>query len=136
MMVRILKILAFLLLTGPLVHGEPGPPDIQAALKAVTKAIGSGSAAQVAEYFSRMADLDVPGYNGTYSKAQAGKILSDFFSAHKVNEFSVTKQDETGDGGTYTIGVLKCGAKKYRVYFIMKEESGKAVIPVFKINEQ
>ncbi len=133
---RILKILWLFLLLGPAVSGASGPADLQAALKAVTRAIGSGSADVISPYISRMADLEVPGFSGTYSKAQAGKILSDFFSAHKVNEFSVTKQDGTGDGGIYTIGLLKCGDKKYRVYFMIKEENGKPVIPVFKINEQ
>ncbi len=135
-MIRILKILCLLLLPGPWACGAPSPGGLQPALKEVTNAIRSGSANAIEPYISRMADLDVPGYTGTYSKAQAGKILSDFFSAHKVNEFSVTKQDGTGDGGIYTIGALKSGDKKYRVYFIMKEDNGKPVIPVFKINEQ
>ncbi len=133
---RTFKILSLLLALAPLAWAAENPSGLQAALKEVTKAIGSGSSGAVAQYISRMADLDVPGYSGTYSKAQAGKILSDFFSAHKVNEFSVTKQDGTGDGGIYTIGMLKCGDEKFRVYFIMKEDNGKPVIPVFKINEQ
>jgi hypothetical protein len=135
-MVRFLKILCLFLLMTPAVSGATGPADLQPALKAVTKALGSGSADIVGGYFSQMADLDLPGYTGTYSKAQAGKILSDFLAAHKVSEFSITKQDETGNGGIFTIGLLKSASKLYRVYFIMKEENGKPVIPVFKINEQ
>jgi hypothetical protein len=135
-MVRFLKFFCLLLLLTPAVSGAPAPSDLQPALKTVTSALGSGSADVVSGYFSRMADLDLPGYTGTYSRAQAGKILSDFFAAHKVSEFSVTKQDETGNGGIFTIGLMKCGPKLYRVYFVMKEENGKPVIPVFKINEQ
>jgi hypothetical protein len=135
-MVRFLKILCLLILMVPSVYAAPAPADLQPALKTVTRALGNASADIVSGYFSPRADLDLPGYTGTYSKAQAGKILSDFFAAHKVSEFSVTKQDVTGNGGIFTIGLMKCGPKLYRVYFVMKEENGKPVIPVFKINEQ
>jgi hypothetical protein len=114
---------------------SPTGPDLQAALRAVTRGLEAGSANTVSSYFSKMIDLEVPGYQGTYSRSQAGKILSDFFSDHKVQDFSISRQDKAGDGGYYAIGELTCGDVKYRVYLLIKEDNGAAVVPVLRINK-
>ncbi len=110
--------------------------DLQAALREVTKALQNGSADVISGYLGKMVDLDLPGFQGTYSRSQAGKIISDFFADHKVKEFKVNRQDKTGDGGYYVVGHLVSGSTTYRVYLVVKEEGGSAVVPVFRINEQ
>ena len=64
--------------------GETGD-DISARIEVALKA---GNASEMAKLLSSSVDLNIPGNEGVYSKAQAQLILKDFFSKHKILFFN------------------------------------------------
>ena len=101
----------------------------------VAAAIQAGNAADLAKNFNAMIDLTLPGYDDSYSKAQAGLILKDFFTQNPVKSFKVTRQGSSPDGSQYTIGSLETGKKVFRVYFIIKSVSGQFLVQQLQVQE-
>ncbi|MEI7981508.1 MAG: DUF4783 domain-containing protein [Bacteroidota bacterium] len=103
--------------------------------KQVITAIQAGNAADVARFFNAMVDLTLPGYDDTYSKAQAGQILKEFFTKNLVKTFKVTNQGSSSDGSRYSIGSLDAGGKTYRVYFLIKSVNGQNLVQQMQMQE-
>ena len=101
----------------------------------VAAAIQSGNAADVAKFFNAMVDLTLPGYDDTYSKAQAGQIMKEFFSQNTVKSFKVTRQGSSPDGSQYSIGSLDTGKKVFRVYFLIKTAAGQNLVHQLQMQE-
>ena len=101
----------------------------------VISAIQAGNSQDISKYFNSMVDLTVPGYDDTYSKAQAGQILKEFFTQNTVKAFKVTKQGTSPDGSQYTIGSLETSKKNYRVYFLIKTAAGQNLIQQFQVQD-
>ena len=101
----------------------------------VISAIQAGNSQDISKYFNSMVDLTVPGYDDTYSKAQAGQILKEFFTQNTVKAFKVTKQGTSPDGSQYTIGSLETSKKNYRVYFLIKTVAGQNLIQQFQVQD-
>ena len=116
----------------PGVRSYAGPEE---TVTAVANAIQSGNAAEVSKHFNTMVDLTLPGNDDSYSKAQAGQILKDFFSQNPVKAFKITKQGVSPDGSYYVIGSLETAKKTFRIYFIIKTSSGQNLIHQFQAQE-
>lgn len=101
----------------------------------VTAALQAGNATELSKNFNAMVDLTLPGYDDTYSKAQAGQILKDFFAQNPVKSFKVTRQGSSPDGSQYTIGSLETGKKIFRVYFIIKSVNGQNLVQQLQVQE-
>jgi hypothetical protein len=101
----------------------------------VTAALQAGNAMELAKNFNAMVDLTLPGYDDSYSKAQAGQILKDFFTQNPVKSFKVTRQGSSPDGSQYTIGSLEAGKKIFRIYFIIKSVSGQFLVQQLQVQE-
>jgi len=101
----------------------------------VASAIQAGNATEVSRYFNSMVDLTLPGYDDTYSKAQASQIIKDFFSQNPVKSFKVTRQGSSPDGSKYMIGSLDTGKKVYRVYFLIKSVNGQNLVHQLQFQE-
>lgn len=130
------RISFILLLATLLIHPArtcmAGPEDTAAQ---VTAAILAGNATEVSKHFSAMVDLTLPGFDDTYSKAQAGQILKDFFAQNPVKGFKVTRQGSSPDGSYFTIGSLETGKKAYRVYFIIKTAGGQNQLQQLQVQD-
>jgi hypothetical protein len=83
--------------------------------------------------FHTMAGLQIPGYNGNFSKSQASVILKKFLSEQPVTAVTISRTGENSDGSNYAMGELVSGGKKYRLYFVTREMEGKERILVLKI---
>ena len=103
--------------------------------KKIALAIQAGDAAEVSKYFNTLIDLTIPGYDDTFSKAQAGQILKDFFSKNLVKAFKINNQGSSSDGSRYSIGSLEAGGKSYRLYFLIKSIGGQELIQQFQMQE-
>lgn len=101
----------------------------------VVAAIQAGNAQEVSKNFNSMIDLTVPGYDDTYSKAQAGQILKEFFTQIAVKGFKVSKQGASPDGSHYTIGSLETAKKTYRIYFLIKSVGGQYLVQQFQVQD-
>jgi len=124
--------LIFFLIFAFTARALPGPDE---TAKLVSAALHAGNAAEVSKYFNTMVDLTLPGYDDTYSKAQAGQILKDFFSKNPVKGFKTTNQGSSSDGSRYTIGALDAGGKQYRVYFLVKSVNGQNLVQQLQLQE-
>ena len=129
-------ILAMLLL---LFAVPPAPAAMgQDAAKAKEKlvaAVKAGDGTAIGTYLNDLCDLDVPGYRGTYSKAQAGRIIRDFFGSHSVSSFRLIRQGTLAEQEQYVMAEMQSGKTTWKIYFVVKEKDGKGVVPVFHINE-
>lgn len=114
-------------------HAGTGPEETAAQ---VVAAVQSGNGQEIARYFNAMVDLTLPGYDDSYSKAQAGQILKEFFTQQPVKSMKVTRQGNSPDGSQYTIGTLETSKKSYRIYFLIKASGGQSLVQQFQIQDQ
>lgn len=101
----------------------------------VINALKAGKGDAISDCLNDLCDLDLPGYKGTYSKAQAGRIIRDFFGQHSVAGFKIIRQGVLGEKEQYTMAEMKSGPKAWKVYFVVKDKEGKGVVPLFHISE-
>jgi len=87
----------------------------------IASAVKSGNSKQLASFFYSNIELNIPGNEGIYSKAQAELILKDFFSKNQPKNFTIMHQGASKDGNKYTIGNLETGTGNYRTYFFLKK---------------
>jgi hypothetical protein len=113
-------------------HAFAGPEEIA---KQVTSAVQSSNALEIAKYFNAMIDLTLPGYDDTYSKAQAGQILKEFLTQNPIKSFKITKQGTSPDGSQYIIGNLETNKKTYRLYFLIKAVGGQDLVQQFQVQD-
>jgi hypothetical protein len=113
-------------------YAGTGPEETAAQ---VVTAVQSGNGVEVARYFNAMVDLTLPGYDDSYSKAQAGQILKEFFTQQPVKSLKVTRQGNSPDGSQYTIGTLETSKKSYRIYFLIKATGGQYLVQQFQIQD-
>lgn len=109
-----------------------GPED---TARQVTAALQGGNATEISKHFNTMIDLTLPGYDDSYSKAQAGQIVREFFSGQTVKSYKVTRQGTSPDGAQYTIGNLETSKQTYRVYFLIKKSGGQFLVHQFQIQD-
>ncbi|MCD4680871.1 MAG: DUF4783 domain-containing protein [Bacteroidales bacterium] len=99
----------------------------------IKNAIVKGNAKELAIHFNTTIDLSVPGKDGTYSKVQAELIIKDFFEKNKPKSFKINHEGSSNDGSRYAIGTLTASNNSYRLYFLIKNTNGKALIHQMQI---
>ena len=104
------------------------PDEINTSLK-------SGNAKTLSDFFNQNVELVVPGSDNVYSKAQAQQIMSDFFSNHQPQGFTIIHQGGK-EGAQYVIGNLNTKKGTFRVYFLLKKNDGKNFIHQLRIEKQ
>lgn len=101
----------------------------------IISCLKTGNAKVLSRYFNQNVDLVVLDNGNVYSKAQAQQIVNNFFSNHSPESFIVL-HDVRKEGAKYVIGTLKTNNGSYRVYFLLKESSGKDYIHQLRIQKQ
>ncbi len=89
----------------------------------VIEAMQQGDAGALSPFMNNRIELLLPGKSGVFSKEQARFIIKDFFEEHPVNSFQVLHQGAR-ENSTFAIGRYTCRQGQYRVYFLIKSESG------------
>ncbi len=103
--------------------------------KEILLALKSGNSKELAKFFNSNIELEIFGDEEVYSKPQAELILKDFFAKHIPSKF--TKLHEGGkDGSKYVIGNIVTSTGTYRVYFLLKNKNGSALIHEFRIEDE
>ncbi|HFA51407.1 MAG TPA: DUF4783 domain-containing protein [Bacteroidetes bacterium] len=120
------KLLFFsLLLTSTLAMA----PVEQANLSAITAAIGAGNADALGKYFDANVEVAVKDTEKTYSKAEAIKVVKEFFAKNKPSNFKQVHQGASkGQDSKYVIGNLTANTGSFRVYVFMKMKGSDSVI--------
>jgi hypothetical protein len=130
----VLKKTAFTLLffTGLIVFSNPVKAQVP---DEIIQSLKSGDSKTLSAYFNQNVELVVLENDNVYSKAQAQQIVSKFFSSNPPESFSIIHQGGK-EGAQYVIGNLVTGKGTYRVYFLLKKNSGKDFIQQLRIEAQ
>lgn len=101
----------------------------------IIQSLKSGDSKTLSAYFNQNVEMVVLENDNVYSKAQAQQIVNKFFSSNPPESFSVIHQGGK-EGAQYVIGNLVTGKGSYRVYFLLKKNSGKDYIHQLRIEAQ
>ncbi|HCL84746.1 MAG TPA: hypothetical protein DIC22_12265, partial [Chitinophagaceae bacterium] len=93
-------------------------------MDAVVTAIRSGNVNQLSAYFDVWVDISLPDKSDTYSKAQAGMVIGDFFNTNGVKNFKLIQQGESG-GTFFCSGILQTRLGNYRTTLFFKQKGDK-----------
>ena len=103
----------------------------------INNAIQSGNSTVIAGYFNTTVDLTILAQEEVYSKTQAEIILKDFFSKNTPKTFSILHKGTSKEGSMYGIGSLLTNqGGSFRVYFYLKQISGKSYIQELRFEKQ
>ncbi len=101
--------------------------SMQLSMNEIVQAFKKGNAADVTSTLDNSVEITMDSGNNTYTKQQASKIISDFFSRNKVSDFKVLHQSESG-GTAYCIGNLSTSGGTYRLTLFAKGKNGKTLL--------
>jgi len=101
----------------------------------IIQSLKSGDSKTLSEYFNQNVEMVVLENDNVYSKAQAQQIVSKFFSSNSPESFNVIHQGGK-EGAQYVIGNLVTSNGSFRVYFLLKKNSGKDYIHQLRIEKQ
>lgn len=102
----------------------------------IANAIRSGSAREIARYFSTNVDLTLLAQEDVYSKTQAEQILQEFLSKNPPRSFMLVHQG-TKSGSKYGIGkYTSTQGITYRVYFFVKQSGTTEVIQDLRFEKE
>ena len=84
----------------------------------INKAIAAGDANALAQYFDDVVEIAVLDEEDMYDKAEAKKVVADFFAKHKPTSFKMAHEGVSkNEDSKYTIGNLSTAdGNTYRVY--------------------
>jgi len=93
----------------------------------VIRAIRSGDAAQVSQYFDNTLEISLPDKSSSYNRNQAQQVLQDFFSSNAVRDFEILHTSENADA-KYCIGNLKTSNGTFRTTIFMKQKGNRTLL--------
>lgn len=102
----------------------------------VINAFRAGNSKTLAGYFTSSIELNLPGTEGMFSKAQAEGILRDFFSKNQCKTLTMVHQGTSKDGAKYSILNLVTNTATYRVYFFLKKEGDSFLVKELRIESE
>ncbi len=107
------------------------------SLASITKAMNTGDAEALGQYFDNSIELSVLDNEDIYDKAQAIQIVKNFFSQHQPKSFSQLHHGSSpASDSQYCIGNLVTSDSTYRVYIYMKMGAGKTVIQEIRFDKE
>lgn len=101
----------------------------------ILQSLKTGNSKTLSEYFNQNVEMVVLENDNVYSKAQAQQIVNKFFSGNPPESFNIIHQGGK-EGAQYVIGNLVTSKGTFRVYFLLKKNSGKDYIHQLRIEEQ
>jgi len=102
----------------------------------ITKAIKSGDASTLAQYFDEDVELTILDEVNMFSKTEAKAAVNSFFSGHNPKSYNQVHEGKSkGAGGQYIIGNLNTSSGKFRVYLYMRVDNGKYFIQELRFEE-
>ncbi len=105
------------------------PPKIFDAMKV-------GNSTELAKYFNNSVEIVILTSESVYSRQQAEQVVKNFFAKNSPKNFTLLHQGGKSEA-QYAIGSLEVADnKKFRVYFLVKEQSGNPLIHQLRIEEE
>lgn len=107
------------------------------SLASISRAMNSGDAEALGQYFDNSIELSVMENEDIYSKAQAVQIVKDFFNQHTPKSFSQLHHGSSpASDSQYCIGNLVTSDNTYRVYIYMKMNGASTVIQEIRFDQE
>jgi hypothetical protein len=127
-----MKSYVFLLLLFPLLaFGQ------SAALGDISRAMNSGDADALGQYFDQTVEVSVLGKEEVFNKNQAIGAVRNFFAQNRPSGFNQVHQGTSPNRDSeYCIGNLNAGGKSYRIYIYMKVDGPRRLIQELRIDRQ
>jgi hypothetical protein len=101
----------------------------------INSSMKSGNYKTIANYFNSSIELNIPGADGLYSKAQAELLMKDFFTKNTPKNYTVKHDGVSQDGSKYSIGTLETNSGSYRTYYYLKNNAGSFLIKELRIEK-
>ena len=104
----------------------------------IIQSLKTGDSKTLSAYFNQNVEMVVLENDNVYSKAQAQQILNNFFRNYSPENFTIIHQGGK-EGAQYVIGNLTTSTgqfRNFRVYFLLKKNSGKDYIHQLRIEAQ
>ncbi len=124
-----MKILLFVLMLAPVTQTTPD-------FTVIAKALSSGDAATLAEYFDENVELIVLDDEGIYSKSQAEQVVKKFFVEYPPKSFKLVHKGTNNKALYYCIGDMRINDETYRVSFYSKQTDNGLLIQELGIEEE
>ncbi len=106
-------------------------------LAAISQAISAGNADALGQYFDNNVEVAVMDNEKTYAKADAVKVVKDFFVKNKPSAFKQMHQGASkGQDSQYCIGNLTASTGTFRVYVYMNVTGGKYLIQELRFDKE
>ncbi|MCP3929633.1 MAG: DUF4783 domain-containing protein [Bacteroidetes bacterium] len=108
-----------------------------ADLGSISKALSSGDAQALGQYFDQSVEVSILDDEDLYSRAEAISIVKDFFSKNKPNSFSqLHKGASKGKDSEYCIGLLSTSTHTFKVYLYMKVSADSYLIQGLRFDRE
>jgi hypothetical protein len=105
------------------------PPKVFDAMKV-------GNSTELSKYFNNSVEVAILETESVYSRQQAEQVVKNFFEKNSPKNFTLLHQGGKSEA-QYAIGTLEItSGKKFRVYFLVKEQSGTPLIHQLRIEEE
>ncbi|MFK7806821.1 MAG: DUF4783 domain-containing protein [Saprospiraceae bacterium] len=105
-------------------------------LDGITKAMKSGDATALSQYFDSDIELTILNDIDILNKQSAKQEIASFFKKNAPSGYAQLHQGTSkGQRGQYSIGNLTTSNGKFRVYIYMKVEGGKYLIQELRFEE-
>ena len=105
--------------------------------ESISKAIKTGSAKDISQYFNYSVDLTILSNEEVYSKVHAEQLLQDFFSKNPCKSFSIIHNGVSKEGAKFAIGkFIAANGASYRIYVLIKQNGSAEFIQEFRIEKE
>ena len=101
----------------------------------ISSYLSEGQSEKISAHFAASVDMTIGEEEDMYANDQAAKMLSRFFSQHKVSAFDMKHKGTSKLNDHYRIGQLQTDKGEFRVTYFMKDQGGKFIITQFRIEE-
>jgi hypothetical protein len=108
----------------------------QADFSGMAKALGSGNADALGQYFDQNVEISMSDNEDVYAKAQAINMVRQFFTQNAPRGFQQMHQGASkGSDAQYCIGNLTTASGTFRVYLYAKTTAGKFLIQEIRFDK-
>lgn len=121
-------IFLFLNLFVPLLQGNP--------IDKTSGLIKGNNIHELASYFAPSVDVIINDENNSYSKAEAEKVVTDFFKRNRPEQVNVLHRIETSSNFKFGVYIVRTTGGAFRVAVSFKNASGSFMISELRIESE
>jgi len=102
----------------------------------IMNGLKTGNARAIAAHFNATVELNLPGNDGLFSKAQSELLLKDFFVKFPPKNYTFKHDGTSQDGSRFSIGVLETSGGNFRTYYYLKKNGDTFLLKELRIEKE